>query len=630
MADIEDLPDAAIAMEVDGLFSPQCASKEEDTSSRQLAKTSVLRAELHAAVNELSACGLASATQWAAELFASLPEISDEELADANDVKVPSVAQHDKSECSWKLQASLMVARAHFAMREYGRAAQSLHGFQGLHRCPAALFLKNFSLYLAGEKRREEEAAEVAGQTDRNQVKNSELSSIEEHLAALHQQGLLDGLNLYVYGIVLRGMEMKVEARQILVQSVTAFPWNWSAWLDILAICSDLNDVATVRAELNVPDHWMSSFFWAAFNMEMQLNGTAKELYAKLKISFPDSSYILSQIATCQYIMQNFDDSQALFVELRNRDPFKLASLDTYSNILYVKEQSAGLSHLARQAVKIDKYAPETCCIIGNYYSLKGEHEKSVAYFQRALNLNRSFTPAWILMGHEFMEMRNAPAAIDAYRTAVNINQRDYRAWYGLGQTYELLNLHFYALFYYRRAMMLRPDDARMWCAMAQCYDFMERKTEALKCYEKAHRCGDRERMALPRLARLHQDLGDRRQAASYYGQLLAQSTPGSWCPKASGGGLSTEVVEALKFLMVFYKEEGKLTECEACASKLLDTGGPEKDEAKAMLQELRSSTEGRQVLQQRPPLGVVAPDSIRGQRRLGFSGMSFFEQPET
>merc|ERR1719201_3207667 len=101
----------------------------------------------------------------------------------------------------------------------------------------------------------------------------------------------------------------------------------------------------------------------------------------------------------------------------------------------------------ARQTIKIDKYTPEACCIIGNYYSLKGEHEKSVTYFQRALTLNRNFTPAWILVGHEYMEMKNTPAAIDAYRTAVSINQRDYRAWYGLGQTYELLSLHFYALF---------------------------------------------------------------------------------------------------------------------------------------------------------------------------------------
>merc|ERR1719171_1861162 len=101
--------------------------------------------------------------------------------------------------------------------------------------------------------------------------------------------------------------------------------------------------------------------------------------------------------------------------------------------------------------------------------------------------------------------------------------------------------------------------------------------------------------MALPRLARLHVDLGDRRQAAAYYSQMLQQSNQSSVskCPKTSGSGLSTEVVEALKFLMVYYREEGNLDQCEACATQLLDTGGPEKDEAKAMLRDLRNAAGG-------------------------------------
>ena len=51
--------------------------------------------------------------------------------------------------------------------------------------------------------------------------------------------------------------------------------------------------------------------------------------------------------------------------------------MDTYSNILYVKEHFAALSHLAHRVSAADKYRPETCCIIGNYYSLKGQHEKA-------------------------------------------------------------------------------------------------------------------------------------------------------------------------------------------------------------------------------------------------------------
>eukprot|EP00927_Polykrikos_kofoidii_P069808 TRINITY_DN6544_c0_g1_i1.p1 TRINITY_DN6544_c0_g1~~TRINITY_DN6544_c0_g1_i1.p1 ORF type:complete len:625 (-),score=108.34 TRINITY_DN6544_c0_g1_i1:286-2160(-) len=544
-----------------------------------------LRAELLSAVSELSLRELASSAQWAAELACAL---NDEE-EDADDALVTSLDSSCNEVTSPKMYSILMFAKSCFNAREYSRAAHVLQGVRDLHDYQAALFIRVYSLYLAGEKRREEEATEAVDPIEKCQVKNQELKGIEELLAALHQQQRLDGLNMYVYGITLRGLGLKSEARRMLLQSVRAFPCNWSAWLDIVSISSDLDDVTGIHEAVELPDHWMTAFCWAALCMELQRNEEARDIYVALRRHFPESSYILSQIATCHYNMRNFDASQVSFDEVRKTDPFKLGSLDTYSNILYVKEQSAALSNLASEAVKIDRYTPEACCIIGNYYSLKGEHEKSVTYFQRALYLNRNFTPAWILMGHEFMEMKNTPAAIDAYRTAVNINQRDYRAWYGLGQTYELLGLHFYALHYYRRAMALRPEDARMWCAMAQCYDFLDKKAEAVKCYEKAHRCGDQERTALPRLARLHRDLGEHHQAAAYYGQMLPH-----WPSSAPGDtGLTAEIVEALKFLMVFYKEEGSLALCEACALRLLDTTGPEKDEARVVLQQMRAPISG-------------------------------------
>ena len=53
-----------------------------------------------------------------------------------------------------------------------------------------------------------------------------------------------------------------------------------------------------------------------------------------------------------------------------------LQGMDTHSNILYVKENFPALSHLAHRTAATAKYRPETCCIIGNYYSLKAQHEK--------------------------------------------------------------------------------------------------------------------------------------------------------------------------------------------------------------------------------------------------------------
>ena len=57
----------------------------------------------------------------------------------------------------------------------------------------------------------------------------------------------------------------------------------------------------------------------------------------------------------------------------------------------------------------------------GNYYSLRAEHEKAVKYFRRATQLDRTYLSAWTLMGHEYVEMKNSHAAIEAYRRAVGM-----------------------------------------------------------------------------------------------------------------------------------------------------------------------------------------------------------------
>lgn len=45
----------------------------------------------------------------------------------------------------------------------------------------------------------------------------------------------------------------------------------------------------------------------------------------------------------------------------------------------------------------------------------QGQHERSVEWFRRALRLCRTYLSAWTLMGHEFVEMKNAPAAIGGW-----------------------------------------------------------------------------------------------------------------------------------------------------------------------------------------------------------------------
>src|SRR5437764_392469 len=110
-----------------------------------------------------------------------------------------------------------------------------------------------------------------------------------------------------------------------------------------------------------------------------------------------------------------YDEAEIIFDALLKEDPYRLDALDHYSNILYVMERRPKLAFIAQIATATDKFRPETCCVIGNYFSLKSEHEKAVMYFRRALNLDRTFLSAWTLMGHEYVEMKNTHAAIESY-----------------------------------------------------------------------------------------------------------------------------------------------------------------------------------------------------------------------
>lgn len=557
------------------------------------ADSALHRLQLRRAVKHLRERGLYAAAKWAGEQLVGLPE--DARNAGPSSVLFPSEKTSHKKPSKRKESGTpgalgsnmfgeeeeeeegdvFLLAKSYFDMKEYRRAAQILKGVPG----KKAFFLCCYSTYLAGEKRKDEEIIELAGPLGRSDAVNMELAGLERELNKLYVTRSLDSFGMYLYGVVLHELDRKAEARAALCMSVNAYPWNWSAWLELQALCTDFEILAT----LDLQDHWMREFFMASLYLDFQRNSEGLARYQSLHAMFPNSDYVLCQTATAHYNLREFDEAESLFEELLRTDPYRIEGMDTYSNILYVKECFAALSHLAHKAVLTDKYRPETCCIIGNYYSLKAQHEKAVLYFQRALKLNKKYLSAWTLMGHEYVEMKNTPAAIDAYRRAVDINPRDYRAWYGLGQTYEILAMPYYALYYYRRATQLRPHDARMWCAMGHCYENEQLKMHdsAIRCYRRAISNNDREGLALPKLAKLHNELGQTDQAAYYYKKNLERIE--------SDQSEGPDIVEALLFLAQHCRSQNLLVEAEQYCTRLLDYGGPAKEQAKALLRDIRS-----------------------------------------
>lgn len=284
------------------------------------------------------------------------------------------------------------------------------------------------------------------------------------------------------------------------------------------------------------------------------------------------------------------------------------------------------LAFLAQVATATDKFRPETCCVVGNYYSLKSEHEKAVMYFRRALTLDRNFLSAWTLMGHEYVEMKNTHAAIESYRRAVDVNRKDYRAWYGLGQTYEVLEMHLYALFYYQRAASLRPYDPKMWHAVGSCYDKIGRPLQGIKAFKRALVAGTYYDVGssfgsvgaasdapsgvldpeiLYQIALLHEKLNNREEAASYMELTLAQEEGegpssdrggdhdegGGSRSFGQGTGVTNTTSKARMWLARWEFAHGRLARAMELANELCQDG-VEVEEAKALIRDLRARME--------------------------------------
>lgn len=360
-----------------------------------------------------------------------------------------------------------------------------------------SLFLALYARYLAGEKRKDEESEMVLGPADGGQTVNRELPALSRGLEAYFQardasdpqlkrsQGWLE----YLYGIVLSKSKQEPLAQQWLLRSVRLNPYHWGAWEDLASLLSSIDDLNAQLSPSVLPQNLMSIMYqaYASVDLFSTSDQTTTLNYLRILLNyFPDSTFLQTQLALSHYHAKEYESSAAIFQDLLVSHPHRLDGLDHYSNILYVMADRPRLAFLAHLATSVDKFRPETCCVVGNYYSLCSQHEKAVMYFRRALTLDRNFLSAWTLMGHEYIELKNTHAAIESYRRAVDVNRKDYRAWYGLGQAYEVLDMGFYALFYYQRAAGLRPYDPKMWQAVGSCYAKMDRLDQAIKALKRA------------------------------------------------------------------------------------------------------------------------------------------------
>lgn len=139
---------------------------------------------------------------------------------------------------------------------EYQRAAFLLRSKSDSRAIgsPLGIFLSAYSLYLAGEKIKEQIAAEVSGGSSAAEVRNPFLTEIYRELGPLYTTGSMDGHLLYIFGVVVRELQIngahtdlsELSVGEIFLKSVSLYPWNWYVYNHIYLLVSVISAVAQV------------------------------------------------------------------------------------------------------------------------------------------------------------------------------------------------------------------------------------------------------------------------------------------------------------------------------------------------------------------------------------------------
>lgn len=459
------------------------------------------------------------------------------QIQDAEEERCPETSFRSSSELSAQEYDLYLLASTLFDCKEFDRCAFYLKSVTN----PCLKFLKLYSEYLSWDKKSRGNMEDVlttgkppkhmirvsshSGENDASRGPHSGASEgmslgdeqqadssaimkeLNSYLEAVKTREKDSGLGVsllyYLKGVILKQDDNKSEATSCFLRSLSGYSFNWTCWVELLNCLSrsdeslllmkhmeekfTLEQAQNIGSQGTIKNNIMMKFFKLALFQEFSgdVDIFIEELHY-LHTIFPNFTYLKAQNALTNYNYMDYMNAENLFDQIVKSDPYRLDDLDTYSNILYVMQKHSKLAYLAQFTSHVDKFRPETCCAIANYYSARQEHEKSIMYFRRALTLNKNCTNAWTLMGHEFVELRNSHAAIECYRRAVDMNPRDFKAWYGLGQAYEVLDMHLYSLYYFQKACTLKPLDKRMWQALASCYAKVGNRQEAIKCYERA------------------------------------------------------------------------------------------------------------------------------------------------
>lgn len=137
-----------------------------------------------------------------------------------------------------------------YDLREYSKCIYNLKDYAN-EKYPTAFFLYYYCEYLLIQQRKQEENVE---NPDLGLKSNNNSKDLNKLLIAMNKTEHNFNNNpfcLYLYGVILKDLDQKEEAKEMFINCLNLFPFLWGAWVDLCMITKQNEYVFTIFYFIN-------------------------------------------------------------------------------------------------------------------------------------------------------------------------------------------------------------------------------------------------------------------------------------------------------------------------------------------------------------------------------------------